>query len=307
MEKQGDCFSIVYKFILKEFNETEYTDKKAIDLRKEFIKQKIMKLNKVKLKEFALVFLIYVPENNLQNLTNDQLRSIKLPELQKIVSKTILSSNYWANESVVKYFYEKLLNLNISILLFNEDTNTIQAGLIPHQFIEDNENPNYTLISYTGNHYYNKKLISTNKFIFTKNDIELSKLQESLEVVLYESKITFKNNLFELILEKTEHLSKEFLESIFNLFEKIILENNHLITKQTYLSFFYKDSKDTFKRLLLLFDNWISLKPQNTSSKILQNLNNENLQKHILTKEGGREIYNSLEENSLLKLFLDSI
>ena len=42
-----------------------------------------MKLNKVKLKEFALVFLIYVPENNLQNLTNDQLRSIKLPELQK--------------------------------------------------------------------------------------------------------------------------------------------------------------------------------------------------------------------------------
>ena len=34
MEKQGDCFFDSILAILKEFNETEYTDKKAIDLRK---------------------------------------------------------------------------------------------------------------------------------------------------------------------------------------------------------------------------------------------------------------------------------
>ena len=307
MEKQGDCFFDSILTILKEFNEAEYSDKKAIDLRKEFVQEKIMKLDITNLKEFASIFLINVPDNNLQNITSEQLETIKLPELQKIVSKTILNSNYWANESVIQYFYKKLLKLNISILLFNEDNNGIQAGLIPHQFKEDNENPTYSLISYTGNHYYNKKLNKTGKFIFTINDIDLDELQESLEVVLYESKSTFINNLFELILEKTENVTKEFLKSIFNLFEKIILENNHSITKQTYLSFFYKDSKDTFKRLLLLFDNWITLKPQNIPNKILQNLNNENLQKHILTKEGGGELYINLEENSLMKLFLDSI
>ena len=278
MKKIGDC---LFDSIVTILNEKTNKQNTANDLRQMIIEY-VSQLSDDNLK----LYIGSITDENYQNtnttkITNYNNRS----NLNQILKKMIMNTNYWGDSAEVTYFYNYLRETH-NIILLVIDENTYKLKFNPHTFRNDSL---YSIIAYTGNHYYNKKYTKLNKYIFKNNQIDFNELERLISNPIeykkgkriFETKNDFKLKLIERLENKTI-FTKEQITQVFKIVQNIFKKNNIISNESEFLSYLYNN--EIFNRLLLKTNEYLN-KQNKTTEQFMKQLKNINLTNYLLTNK----------------------
>ena len=285
MKKVGDCLFDSIRTIITE--KTGQTNLETIELRQKIVDHYVLQSSLQQLK----LFIGSITDENYQLTTTQKITEADLENrdnVNQILTNMILSSNYWGDSMEVQYFYHYLQKeYNITLLVMDETTYKLKFN--SHTF---DDNSTFSLIAYTGNHYYNKQLVSTNNYIFTKQQINFKELQELVILDkeylrgrrIYQTPRDFKITLFQNIQSKTQ-FQIETIQSLLSVYQQIVISKN-IISNNEMEFYNYLYNTDTFSRWLLKTSKYLQTHGK-TVQDFLQkaNIENQNLVNYIVTQK----------------------
>ncbi len=295
MEVVGDCLFQSIASILNELNDTNHHT--ALEQRtlvyQHYVENSTPEMLNYYIGSLDVDNLLLYTDDEIEELNIDNESKARIirnklqsmiatdfENLKRILRTMITNHDYWGDDNEIRYFYNHILQQhNIMLLMVNEDTEELVQYM---RFFTLNPDTRFSIIMYTGNHYYNKRYQNGN-LIFSREDLGdlFSELENEINEnkKIYESYEEYKTRLFQQI-NQTTNFSIDFINRLFEyIYNYKELTENELIVELTTEGYF-----------IVFFDKL------NESQQVNTNVNIEE-QFMLQLRENNPEFINKLNEH----------